>query len=142
MGRATRQEFEASLQPLITLHRSFIRHHNEILMTLLTNSFREPAPPIVTSLGWSKKRREHPTQQHTDRGDPAAKRLKTEVLGLTNRERARIKGIPKLDPNQRPRPNSMIETRFAKLPRVPVTPQKINSCKPFPRGSTVNRIVY
>lgn len=129
-GRTTRQEFENSLQPLITSHRGFIRHHNEIMLTILTNSFREPAPPTVQSLGWSKKRREHPTQR-SDPGDPVAKKLKTEVMSLTNRERARIKCIPKPEVGHRLRPNSMIETRFAKLPRVPVTPQKINSCKSF-----------
>ena len=126
-GRCTRQEYETSLQPLISSTRHFIRHHNEVLITLLANSFREPSSPSVQSLGWSKKRREMGDQR--SRGDPAAKRLKTEVMGLSNRERARLKKIPKPDASYRLRPNSMIETRFAKLPRVPVTPQKINSCK-------------
>lgn len=128
-GRSTRQEFETCLEPLISTTRNFIRYHNEILLTLLSNSFREAPPSSLQSLGWSKKRRELGDQR--SRGDPAAKRLKSEVMGLTNRERARLKKIPKPDPSYRLRPNSMIETRFAKLPRVPVTQQKINSCKPF-----------
>lgn len=125
-GRSTRLEFETSLQPLIAGYRNFIRLHNDILLCLLSNSFREPPPANVQSLGWSKKRRDLGVQ--SSHGDPAAKRLKAEVMGLTNRERARIKNIPKPDASHRLRPNSMIETRFAKLPRVPVTPQKINSC--------------
>lgn len=106
------------------------------MLSLLSNSFREAPVAAAQSLGWSKKRREHPSIR--SRGDPAAKRLKTEVMALTNRERARIKNIPRPEAGHRLRPNSMIETRFAKLPRVPVTPQKINSCKSSQKRKTVH----
>ncbi|BFZ57943.1 hypothetical protein PYCC9005_004999 [Savitreella phatthalungensis] len=132
LGRLNRDEFEVQLRPMRV--RGFIRLHNEVIMALLSNAYRDcPPPAVAVSVGWSKKRR-----VTLDAGDPAARRLKQEVMGLTNRERARVKAVGTStgsggagagatgQPN-RPRPNSMIETRFAKLPRVPMSAQKINS---------------
>lgn len=126
-GRLTRVEFEQQLQPIMGKAKGFVRLHNDIMMSLLSNSFRDPLPANIQSFGWSKSRRDSVAVPRP-KGDPAAKRLKSEVMGLTNRERKRIKSIPKPDPSHRLRPNSMIETRFAKLPRVPMSAQKINSC--------------
>lgn len=120
-GRATRLEFEQHIQPLKE-RTHFVRLHNEIMMSLLANSFRDPPPSNAQSQGWSKSRR-----ARVKGADPTVKRLKMEVMGLSNRERKRLKAIPKPDPSYKLRPNSMIETRFAKLPRVPMSAQKINS---------------
>lgn len=130
LGRLNRDEFETQLKGMREI-KGFIRLHNEIIMALLSNAYRDQAPSAgAQSVGWSKKRR-----VVLDAGDPAAKRLKAEVMGLSKRERARIKKAAKQDAQAsaqqqaRPRPNSMIETRFAKLPRVPVSAHKINSAQ-------------
>ncbi|ORY84337.1 transcriptional regulator of RNA polII, SAGA, subunit-domain-containing protein [Protomyces lactucae-debilis] len=120
-ARLTRNEFEQQLQPILV--NGTIKLHNDIMLTLLSNAYKEPPPAIANSLGWSKKRREPPRMK----GDPHAKRLKAEVMGLPTRERRRLKSIPKPEANAKTMPNSMIETRFAKLPRVPVSQQKINT---------------
>jgi transcriptional coactivator HFI1/ADA1 len=122
-ARLTRNEFEQQLQPIMV--SGSIKLHNEIMLTLITNAYKEAPPAIAHSLGWSRKRREPPRAK----GDPRAKRLKAEIMSLPTRERRRIKAIPKPEPSAKTTPNSMLETRFAKLPIVPVSQQKINTCK-------------
>lgn len=99
--------------------------HNQVILSVLTNAYSEDLPGQTSALhGWSRKRKETSKKKT----DSRSRRLKAEVLALSYRERKRIKSMVR-DPKKRPlpKPGVLIETRISRLPKVPVTKDRLNS---------------
>lgn len=127
-GKMNRGEFDIELQGIITGPR--IRLHNQFMLAMLANALRDPPPPHANALEWSRKRKEHVVR--APKGDTRAKRLKSEIMGMPPKERRRIKATLR-DGHHKSviLPSAMLESRVAKLPRIPIVRDKVTSMSMF-----------
>jgi hypothetical protein len=98
--------------------------HNDIMLGNLANAMRDNPPVPLQNLGWIKRSRDGSTAK---RGSLRAKLIKREVMGLSGKERRRLKSIS-ADAVRliTPLTSTLIENRNAKLPRIPTIRDKIN----------------
>jgi len=123
IGQLNRAEFDDELDGIVV--GGTIKLHNQFMLSVLTNALRDPPPN--TTLEWSRKRKD-PTKAAT-RGDPRIKTLKAEVMAIPAKERRRIKGSAKEAAKRHTvvHPSCMLESRVAKLPRIPIVKDKVTS---------------
>ncbi|ANB14642.1 Hfi1p [Sugiyamaella lignohabitans] len=92
IGRLTRFELQEELDQI--LDKNAIKLHNHFLLTNLANSLRDPPPGEQGSLsGWFKKQKDG---ARNVKGDSQLAKLKEDILGLSVRERKRIKAIARV----------------------------------------------
>ncbi|KAK7204999.1 transcriptional regulator of RNA polII, SAGA, subunit-domain-containing protein [Myxozyma melibiosi] len=124
IGKLTRTELEEELGEI--LEKSMVRMHNQFLLANLANSLRDPPPSTNGLPVWSTRRKDGPLRSRMS-GDPIMARLKSEIMGFTPRERRRIKAITRDAGKKGPIPSTIILTRRAKMPAVPVINDKDKS---------------
>ncbi|KAK9478775.1 transcriptional regulator of RNA polII, SAGA, subunit-domain-containing protein [Lipomyces japonicus] len=115
-GRLSRIELESELSQL--LDRSMVRMHNQFLLASVANSLRDPPPSMNGLVAW-RKAKEIPVRVNKHGVDPLVAKLKGEIMGLTPRERRRIKAITRDAGKKGPVPSTIVLTRQAKLPLIP-----------------------
>lgn len=96
------------------LDKKTLRLHNRFLLANLTNALQE-SPGHGSLKGWSRKQRGEEGYTHQD-GE--LKKLKSDIMGLSVRERKRIKAIAR---DKKPtQPSTIIATRQCMLPKIPL----------------------
>lgn len=123
VGKLSREELMEQISTVIS--RKETRHmHNQLLMTMLANCYKnEPLDGINSGFFGhaAKKRQLGGTSSQYER-------LKKDILSLSVRERIRLKSITRDSGKKNINMNTMIATRQAMVPKVPVvTNNSVNS---------------
>uniref|UniRef100_A0A060TAX5 ARAD1D29832p n=1 Tax=Blastobotrys adeninivorans TaxID=409370 RepID=A0A060TAX5_BLAAD len=118
IGKLTRVELQQELEPI--LDKNMIRMHNHFMLANLANALRdgpqgEGGSGILS--GWSKKSRDGPSRNV--KGDSQLAKIKEDIMGLSVRERKRIKAVAKESSKRAPLPSAVTATRQAILPKIP-----------------------
>lgn len=115
IGKLTRPELHEELSDF--LDPSTIHLHNHFLLANLTNALRDaPQGDGGVLTGWSSKNRDN---HRNVKGDSQLAKLKEDIMGLSVRERRRIKAISKESGKRAPIPSTITATRQAMLPKIP-----------------------
>lgn len=115
IGKLTRPELHEELSDF--LDPSTIHLHNHFLLANLTNALRDaPQGEGGVLTGWSSKNRDN---HRNVKGDSQLAKLKEDIMGLSVRERRRIKAIAKESGKRAPIPSTITATRQAMLPKIP-----------------------
>ncbi|TID30684.1 hypothetical protein CANINC_000600 [Pichia inconspicua] len=123
VGKLSREELMEEIATVV--NRKETRHmHNQLLMTMLANCYKnEPLDGVNSGFfGHSAKKRQlgGTSSQY--------ERLKKDILSLSVRERIRLKSITRDSGKKNINMNTMIATRQAMVPKVPVvTNNSVNS---------------
>ncbi|VVT50055.1 uncharacterized protein SAPINGB_P002578 [Magnusiomyces paraingens] len=122
-GRLTRSELQEELQVLLP-DASAIRLHNKFLLANLTNALQDGPGAGRYLSGWGNRGGRGAAGEDDPYGVQAADgqftKLKDDIMGLSVRERKRIKAIAK-DPQPKVTvPPTVIATRQALLPKIPL----------------------
>lgn len=129
VGKLSRTELMQQIGPI--LNQKHTKHmHNKLLLSMLANCYKkEPLHGVTSSVfGTSKKRiSKNKSSQY--------EKLKRDVLSLPIRERVRIKGITKESGKKGLIQNTMIQTRQALVPKVPIVTN--HSSNNNTNGSTI-----
>lgn len=105
------------------LDKNTIYMHNHFLLANLANAFRDPPPGERGMLnGWTKKHKD--TSRKDVKGDSQLNKLKEDIMGLSVRERKRIKAIARESGKRAPIPSTITATRQAMLPKIPFVNDK------------------
>lgn len=120
VGKLSRDELLSQVAPVIGKKET--RHmHNQLLMTMLANCYKnEPLDGMNSGFfgNSSKKRQIGGTSSQYER-------LKKDILTLSVRERIRLKSITKDSGKKNINMNTMIATRQAMVPKVPVVTNNV-----------------
>jgi transcriptional coactivator HFI1/ADA1 len=120
VGKLTRFELQEELDQI--LDKTTIQLHNQFLLANMANSLRDPPPGDHGMLtGWSKK---HKDSSRNVKGDSQLAKLKEDIMGLSVRERKRIKAIARESGKRAPIPSTVTATRQAMLPKIPFVNDK------------------
>lgn len=91
VGRLTRLELEEELQHI--LDKKTLRLHNLFLLANLTNALQESPAHGGSLKGWSRTKRD---DSYSHQADSELAKLKSDIMGLSVRERKRIKAITRV----------------------------------------------
>lgn len=75
------------------LDKKTLRLHNLFLLANLTNALQESPANGNSLTGWSRKHRD---DSYTNQADSELAKLKSDIMGLSVRERKRIKAITRV----------------------------------------------
>lgn len=128
IGKLTRGELQEELDHV--LDKNTIHMHNHFLLANLANAFRDPPPGERGMLnGWSKRQKD---PSRNVKGDSQLTKLKEDIMGLSVRERKRIKAIARESGKRAPIPSTITATRQAMLPKIPFVndKEKLNNQQP------------
>lgn len=114
-GKLTRLELEEELQHI--LDKKTLRLHNKFLLANLTNALQESPANGGSLKGWTRGSGSNKGFGH--QADSEVAKLKSDIMGLSVRERKRIKAIAK-DTTKPSNPSTIVSTRQAMLPRIPL----------------------
>lgn len=118
-GKMNKEEFDQQISSI--LEKKYFHLHNEILLAIYTNAMCDP-PEKSCIFAWTKKRKEYQRKKTNDQ----KMGLKNEIMSLHYRDRLRIKSIKKDFLGKLPSlPNTLFESRIAKLPKMPLCKDKI-----------------
>lgn len=101
------------------LDKKTLRLHNLFLLANLTNALQERPADGGSLKGWSRKARD---DSYAHQADTELAKLKSDIMGLSVRERKRIKAItrePKLQ-----QASTIVATRKTMLPKIPILHEK------------------
>ncbi|EGG09929.1 uncharacterized protein MELLADRAFT_95260 [Melampsora larici-populina 98AG31] len=109
-AKIDRREFEEEVSRILNTDQ-LVGLHNSLVLSILYNTTRPESPPInppgrpnlyTTGQGWYKRKRVqipinqiHQSKSKLEESDPKKRKLKETILSIGQRERNRIKQIPK-----------------------------------------------
>lgn len=91
LGHLSASELTRITAPFLHTSDTLLHQHNQLILTIQTNSTREPPEPGVAP--WVSANDKPTSTAKPLAGDAAEQRLKTEVMQLPPRVRARIKAV-------------------------------------------------
>ncbi|EPX71581.1 SAGA complex subunit Hfi1 [Schizosaccharomyces octosporus yFS286] len=129
VGQLSRKELNNVLSKYSNNSR-FVQLHNRIILSIIRDLQRSEKP-AVNKLPWMKRKRSDGAlfvHKKFTSHNLQAKNLKKIILSLSSKDRARIKAVLKENNGLQPHlPGLLLETRIAKLPKIPVSRDKLNS---------------
>ncbi|KAI5807446.1 transcriptional regulator of RNA polII, SAGA, subunit-domain-containing protein [Peziza echinospora] len=127
MGRINRQELSLTIDPIIVGPKQ--RLHNQLLLGMYQNSYRETPPAEVAPwvLATNKATNALGGASRGGRGGAAGEggdakveaRVKVEVMALAGRDRRRIKEVPDIAEIEETLPSMLYEYHLAKQIKIP-----------------------
>ncbi|ODQ63212.1 hypothetical protein NADFUDRAFT_48127 [Nadsonia fulvescens var. elongata DSM 6958] len=124
IGRLSRTELQHELDQI--LDTGMVHMHNQFLLANLANALHDPPKSDEGKLtGWNQKRKELSSSSSSRVGaESQLAKLKEDVMGLSVRERKRIKSITRESGKKGYIGSTIVNTRQAMLPHIPFVNDK------------------
>ncbi|EPY50494.1 SAGA complex subunit Hfi1 [Schizosaccharomyces cryophilus OY26] len=129
VGQLSRKELN-NLLSKYSNDPKFVKLHNQFILSIVKDLQRS-GKSAVNKLPWVKRKRSDGAlfvHKKFTSHNAQAKKLKKIILSLSSKDRERIKAVLKEKSSTPPQlPGLLLETRIAKLPKIPVSRDKLNS---------------